>query len=374
MKFTCLKENLVKSLGIVSKAVPIKHSMPVLSNVLIVSKDGRLQIAGTDLDTTITSFVGASIEEEGSVTVPARILSEFISNLSSDQVVISMENDIVHITAGKTKSKINGINSVDYPTLPEVTTSNPLFEISPKEFAEAVSQVGFAVSNDSSRPIFTGIYLNYNEGNLYIAASDGFRLSERILNIESQAESFSLILPAKTLLETARIFSSCGENIKVYLNENENLCIFECEDTVIATRVIDGMYPDYKRIIPSQTSVQAAFMSQDLFEAVKLTHVFSKKDENNTLKLIISPEGYIRVTSSAQETGENHTEFSAEVLGEMEKELEIMFNARFLLDFLSNNKFEKLIFHANDNVTPCLIKPAENTVFLHVMAPMHINN
>lgn len=374
MKFTCLRENLSKSLSVVSKAVPIKHSMPVLSNVLIVTKDGRLQLAGTDLDTTITTYVGASVEEEGSVTVPARLLSEFISNLSSEQITVSMENDVIHINSGKTKSKMNGINAVDYPSLPEIKELTPLLEFSPREFSDAIHQVGFAVSADNSRPVFTGVLLSYVDGKLRLAASDGFRLSERIVDISSDREDFSVILPAKTLLETARIFSSGSDNIKLYLNENENLCIFEGDDIVVATRIIDGTYPDYRRIIPLETTVQAAFLAEDLLEAVKLTHVFSKKDENNTLKMIISPEGFIKITSSAQETGENHTEISAEIEGLLEKELEIMFNARFLLDFLSNSKFEKLIFHATDNVSPCLIKPADNALFLHVMAPMHINN
>lgn len=373
MKFTCLKDNLAQSLSIVSKAVPLRHSLPILTNVLIVAKDGRLLLAGTNLDTVITTYVGASIDEEGSITVPAKLLSEFISHLSSESVVFTLKNDILHLKAGKNKSKFNGASASDFPDLPQITEKLSHLELPPREFCNAISQVGFAVAVDDTRPVFSGILLNYSSGKLVIVGSDGFRLSEKILDVKSKMDDFSVVLPAKTLLEVARIFGSCEENIKVYLNDNENLCLFECEDTLVVSRIIDGSYPDYKRIIPVDTKVTTSFLANELLEAVKLTNVFAK-DANNTLKMSVDPSGRIKVSSSSQETGGNNSEIPAEIIGTLDSPFEIVFNSRYLLEFLTNNKFEKLVFHASESITPCLIKPDEDGTFLHVMAPMHVND
>jgi DNA polymerase III subunit beta len=372
MKFTCLKENLSKSLSIVSKAIPLKHSMPILTNVLLTTKDGRLKIAGTNTDTYITTYVGASVEEEGSITVPARLLSEFVSNLSGETVTAHIDNDIFHVISGKTKSKFNGMNADEYPDIPLLQDDLPYIELDPKEFAHALSQVGFAVAVDTSRPVFSGVYINYADSQLTVVGSDGFRLSERVLTVEGNAPDFSVIIPARNLLEISRIFSSYPDKIKMHLNESENLCMFSGEDMLVAVRVIDGAYPDYRRIIPASSKITATFLAPELLEAVKLTHVFAK-DSDNILRMVIDPQGTIKIMSSSQETGENHTEIAATIVAELTEPFEIVFNARYMLEFLTNSKFESLIFHANEKTTPCMIKPSEGKDFLHVMAPMHLN-
>lgn len=373
MKITCLKENLSRGLSTVSKAIPIRHSLPILTNVLITTENGRLKLSGTNLDTAITVYVGASIEEDGSITVPAKLLSEFISHLSSDTLDINLKNNILHITAGSTKSKFNGMSSDSFPDLPEVVKGLSYIEIDPKVFSSAVGQVGFSVSVDETRPVFSGILLRSNGGKLTIVGSDGFRLSEKTIDVKGKGSDFSIILPARTLLEVSRILNSCDEKIKMYLNESENLCLFECEDVLVASRIIDGTYPDYKKIIPVDTVIETSFSSSELLEAAKLTNVFAK-DADNALKMTIDPKGFIRISASSQETGENHTEIQATIKGSMKNPFEIVFNARYFLDLLSNNKFDTLIFYATDKISPCLIRPLEEDNFLHVMAPMQIND
>ncbi len=370
MKFTCRKDNLLKSLSIVSKAIPIKHSFPILTNVLLVAKDGRLSLSGTNLDTAIITYVGADIEEEGTFTVPARELAEFISHIvSSETLTMSLTKDTLHITSGATKSKFNGITAQDYPELPALDESLACIELSPKDFSSAISQVGFSVALDDSRPVFSGILVKYEANKLYFVASDGFRLTEKILDVESEIDDFTVILPAKTLMEVARIFGSCDEKVKIFLSQDKNLCLFQCEDILVSSRVIDGAYPDYRRIIPKETKINATFDSAKLHEAVKLTNVFTK-NSSNSLRLLFDPSGVLKVYSTSEEVGENNTEIVAEIEGDS---LEIMFNSKYMLDFLSNNKFQTLQFGANDNGSPCVIRPVDDVTFLHVMAPMQSN-
>lgn len=368
MIFTCLQENLEKGLGIVSKAVPAKSSLPILSNVLISTENGRLKLAASNLETTISTYVGASIDKEGTITIPAKILKEFISNLSQSTLTGHLTNETLNLSSEKTKSKFNGTSSADYPELPVLPKDAKYLELNPQIFSSAILSVAFAASNDDSRPVFTGVLLSYKDGKLTIAASDGFRLSEHTIPASGTLEEVSTIIPAKTLMEIARIFGGAIEPVKFALNENENLAVFECEDTLVATRILDGQYPDYKRIIPTTSSVSAEFFTQELLEAVRLTNVFSK-EQNNVIRLKIDPEGKIHVISSAQETGENQSQVNAEVEG---SKLDMAFNSKYLLDFLTNAKGEKITLKANTATSPCIFKPTAEENFVHIVMPMQI--
>jgi DNA polymerase-3 subunit beta len=216
--------------------------------------------------------------------------------------------------------------------------------------------------------VFTGVLLKYAANNLTIASTDGFRLSEKLINVPGPETEFTTILPSKTLLEVARIFSNATEPIKFLLNENENLALFKAEDTFVTTRVLDGQYPDYKRIIPSETSVKVVFPADEFIEAVKLTNIFAKEG-NSAVKIRIDPEIGIKVTSLAGESGEHESLIPAEVEGSL---VELAFSSKYLLDFLNNVKTEKIIFLANSNTTPCILKSEMHADFLHIIMPMQV--
>lgn len=366
MKFTCLQENLSKGLGIVSKAVPIKTPLPILANILISAKKGRLQLSATNLDTTITTCVGASIEEDGIITVPAKILKNFITHLPPCTLSAWVEKDIFCVSAGKAQAKINGVNAHDFPELPTFSGKDYL-EISADEFVSAIGLVAFAAAGDDSRPIFSGLLLNYSSSDnmLTAAASDGFRLSEHVLRAKSSLQDFSVVLPAKTLLEIARIFSGVA-TIKIALNEDDNLVLFEGEDTMAATRVLEGQFPDYKRIIPTESSLKAEFSVSELLEAVRLANVFSDT-ESNAVRLIFDPAGFITLSSATQETGEHSSSIDAVIEGNA---LEMSFNAKYLLDFLSNAKLDRIAFETKSGTSPGLLKGIEKEDFIHIVMPM----
>jgi DNA polymerase-3 subunit beta len=368
MKFSCLQENLSKGLQTVMHAVPAKSSLPILSNVLISTDNGRLKLASTNLETAISTFVGASVDEEGSTTIPARLLKDFIANLPPGTINAQVKDEILTISSKNTKSKFNGSSAHDFPELPTFPKKVKGLELDPTILNEAMSLVAFASGTDSSRPIFTGISFTYSKNKLTLAATDGFRLSEKIITIKSDAEDFSVVLPAKTLSEVAKIFSSSSEPIQFALNPSENLALFKSEDTLIATRILDGQYPDYKKIIPTEHVVKADFNTMDFFEAVRLTDIFAKEG-NNTIKVRFDPEGKIKITSLSEETGQHESIFPAEIEGEL---VEIAFNSKYLLDFLTNIKSEKIEFLSNGNVSPCLFGPDKQKDFLHIIMPMQI--
>ncbi len=368
MKISCLQENLSKGLQTVSHAVATKAPMPVLGNILMATDDGRLKLAATNLETTIVTYVGCAIQEEGGVTVPARLVKEFVTNLPAGTINLVTENDTLHIKSDKTKSKFNGINIEEFPELPTITFDDNYVELDPKIFSLTVSLVAFAAGNDDSRPIFTGVYIKLEEGKLTIVSTDGFRLSEKVISSQGNAQNFSAVVPAKTLLEISKIYSGAEQNVKMRINDTGNMVLFHADDTYISSIILDGQYPDYKRIIPKETVLSAIFTSQDFIEAVKLTNIFAK-EANNTIKIRFDPEGKIKINTLSEESGEHESEILAEVDGEL---MEIAVNAKYLLDFLNNVKSEKISVRTSGNVSPCVFESKDHPEFIHIIMPLQI--
>ena len=370
MKFTCLQENLTQALNKVYRAVPTKSELPILSNILISAADDRITLSATNLSTTITTNIGASIDKEGSITIPAKMFRDFVSNLGSTTIEAVLKDDILHVSSESTKSKFNGVPSDDFPDLPEEKKNLETIKIDPQKFYKAVSNVAFCASIDDSRPVFTGILVNFDGKKIILAASDGFRLAEAKMDVESKGSPFKIIIPAKTLIDVSKVFSDIDKPIKFTLDQNENLAMFSQEDTLIATRIIDGDYPDYTKIIPDKTSTNLNFTSQEFMEAVKLTDIFAKNDSAVIMK--IDPDGFIELSASAQEAGEHLSKKKAEI-GNAEK-VQVGFNSKFLLDFLNNIKHEKISIMTNGSSSPCLFKPTqEDEDYIHIIMPMQIN-
>jgi DNA polymerase III subunit beta len=369
MQFTCLQENLEKGLTTVSKAVSARSPLPILANVLIVTEDGRLKLTASNTETSITCYVGASVDADGSITLPAKILGEFVSHLSPTNIDFKLDGAIMHVKAGKTKSKFNGVASSSYPELPEITGSSSVITLDPQVFSDALSHVAFSAALDDTRPILSGILLDYKKGVLTVVSADGFRLSEKVLKVESDLDSFSVVIPAKTLIEVGRIFSKAGEPIKFVISESNNMALFESDEVTVSTRILEGSFPDYKKLIPSDTVLSAEFGVEELLEAVKLTNVFAKNKEgsHSPITVLFSPEGHLKVTSISQETGENHSEIEAEVTGD---ELSVVFNSRFLLDLLNNIKSDRLVFSTNGELTPGIVRAAGDSDFVHLIMPI----
>ena len=371
MKFSSLQENLAEGLQIVSRAVPTKGPLPVLSNILISTEGGRIKLAATDLATTVTTYIGASVEKKGAITVPAKLLKDFITNLSPGTINVHLDDDIFHVTCNNSKSKFNSINAEDFPELPETAIDDPLVELDPKIFQEIINLVAFASGRDDSRPILAGVYISHQGDTTTIASMDGYRLSEKTLKLKGVKKDFTAVIPTKTLLEVARIFSKTEETIKFTLSENENQAMFSANDTLVSTRLLDGQYPPYQQVIPQNTTLEATFNTQEFMEAVRLTSVFVTSGETkNAIKLVMDPdEEVIRVISLAEETGEHESRIPAEINGDL---TEIAFNVKYLLDMLNNVKGEKMTLRTNGTTSPCIFESDSQKDYIHIIMPIQI--
>lgn len=371
MKFSSLQENLLVGLSTVSRAVPVKGPLPVLHNVYISTEEGRVKLAATDMATTIMTYVGASIETKGATTVPAKMLKDFVNNLTPGQLEIQLIEDIFHIKSPMSTSKFNSIHADDFPELPEAILEDHLLEIEASTFVDTVNSVAFASGTDSSRPVFTGTLLKYSEGILTIASTDGYRLSEKKLPIEAQQEEFSAVIPTKTMLEVARIYAKSTEPIKFSISEGDNQVIFLSGDTYVSTRIIDGEYPPYEQIIPKESVLTATFSSEDFLNAIRLTSVFATAgDGGGAIKLVFDPEEqHIKVLSLGEETGEHESIVPAKIEGDL---TEIAFQVKYLLDYLNNIKGSETRVESNGTVSPCVFKTKEHEGLIHIIMPVQI--
>jgi len=370
MIFECLQEYISKGLSIVNRAIPVKGSLPVLSNVLINAQNGKVKLVATNLETVITFSFGASVTEEGSITVPAKMFYEFISNLEPGKILINATNTTLNLTSfPKSKAKFNGMASIEFPEIPALDAEViEKFEISPKILNSLVSHTFFSSSSDVTRPALTGTLINIENGVMSFVTTDGFRLSEKLHNLESSDSKFKILVPTKTLQDVSKIFGNLDEPITLTHKNSDNMIFFTNSDTEIATRLIGSDFPDYKRILPKEKSFSAEFKTSDLLNAVKLTNVFYK-DSSSPIKIEFTNEGIARVYSSSEDTGENVSEFEAQVEG---SEIKLAFSTKYLLDFLNNLKFENLRIESNGGTTPVVFKSPEVGDFIHLIVPMKI--
>lgn len=352
------------------KAVPHKANLPILSNIYILAQDGRVRLSATNLDTSVTTYVGASIEKEGSITVPAKILRDFVSNLPEGVITLTLTGNLLHVEAEQNVARLNTVTADEYPEIPVMGNDAEVLEINSDLFADAVKSVVFSASTDDTRPIFSGVYLSFIDGLLSVVASDGFRLSEKMLTLDTSfAQTFSVVIPAKTLIDVARMIAS-EEPTQIALDERANLVLFSNQDTTIATRILEGQFPDYKRIIPAEHNLEAEIAYEDLLEATRLADVFAQQvDSSVTIKF--DPEGLVHISSSSPEFGTHTSTFEASVEGD---ELEIVLNSKYILEFLSNAATEKIIFRTQNTLSPCVFKPLENDGYLHIIMPRQNNN
>ncbi len=366
MRFSCLSENLAEGLSIVSKAVSTKGSLPVLSHVLLQTEEGKVKLAATDLETGVVTWVGAKIKDEGAITVPARLLSELLTNLPPGKIEVETEKQILTLQAPQATSRLNGLAAEEFPPLPQAD-GKAMFSLDPESFPAAVSQVVFASASDESRPILTGVLIKGSGKELSLVGVDGFRLAEKKIELEEDlAEDFSMVIPSRTLAEVGRLAGHQKEPVKVVLLSEENQVLFELEGSRVSSRLLEGQFPDYKKIIPPSFSTQAKLDTEEFLKAVRLAAVFAR-DSASIVKLHLGEEGPLTLSANTAEVGENKTKVEAKIEGQA---LEIAFNSKYLTDVLSNLQSEEVVFEASGSLNPGVFKPAESPNYLHLIMPV----
>jgi len=375
MFVSVLQEQLARGLSIVSKAVDSRPTLPVLANVLLSTEDARLKLAATNLELTIVSYIGARVNQPGEITLPAKTFVELVSNLSPESVNLQLDSatQSVRVVCGATRSDIKGISASEFPPIPE--EMEPDVMIPGRVLRDMINQTAFAAAKDDNRPILTGLYTQFDGNMLTMAAADGYRLAVRTAAIEQHFEkSRDIVIPARSMLEVARIIGDDEEPVGVTLPGKRDLVMFYIKNTVVASQILEGKFPDFSTIIPRSYSTSMVVYTDDLLRACKRAEIFAR-DSNNSARVYVRPPsnvsepGEVTVIGKSAERGDNEGMVDASVEGEP---LEANFNIRYLIDALAVIQDERVVLQSNGASHPGVMRPDGTDNFIYVLMPMAV--
>jgi len=364
MKAVCTKKNLNKGLQTTSRIIGSGNTLPILNNILFKTDEGRLKLSSTNLEMAINTWVGGKIEEEGEITVPARLVNEYINNLLTEKVTISSKNQSLSIESEKAKTNINGLPPEDFPLIPKVTET-VYAKADAQEFQHAIREVAFAAAYSETQPEISGILFIFEDKILTMAATDRYRLAEgKVKLTEGVGELKQVIVPARAVVELNRILESGV--VEIFLSEGQ-FCA-KTADTELVSRLIEGQYPDYKQIIPKSFSTEAAVNKEEFIQSLKAASVLA--GDNNNVELLFNPQTkLVTIKSQSAQSGESEINLDGEFIGEKNS---IIFNYRYLLECLNNLGDEKVIFKIINSSSPAEIVPAERDDYLYIVMPIKI--
>lgn len=361
MKLQVTQENLSRALNNVSRVANTRGTLPILSNVLLKTIDNRLSIAATNLDIAITHFIGSKVTEEGSITVPAKLMQDFVSSLPSSIIDLRLEDYKLHIKTEKYKSVINGVSAEDYPIMPAIT-SGKTWSISAKLIKSGLQQVVMAASNDEARPVLTGVYLHSHEGELFMVATDSYRLAEK--RLMKTNEDIDLLIPATALSDLLRILGEFEGEVEV--THDDQQVLFKVGDIELVTRLIEGKYPDYRKLIPAKFESSAKIKRSDLTNITKVSSLFARESAGS-ITIHLDPESsQVNIRSVASQLGENTSSATAEVTNEGN----ITLNSRYILDALHALAGDEVTFSFNGKLEPTVLADPKSDDYLHVIMPL----
>lgn len=365
MKIKVAQEKLSKALNNVSKIAIGKVTLPILNNVLIRVDHKKVSLITTNLDMAIIDFLPVISSEDGVVTVPARLLAEFVSNLpKGEKVEISSDDTKVTISSGKYSSTINGAIADDFPELPEIDEKKAvIYKIGIDEFKLGVNEVIIASSNDLTRPALTGVFFNTYNNKLAIAATDGYRLAEKQL-IDGVKSEVKAIVPASSLQEVLRSISDDAEEVEVSFNDD--LVRFRIGEIEIISKLIDASFPDYQKLIPKNNDIEVSLDREELIRVTKLAALFSKSVGGSIVCEAKTPDTF-SVKSIANEYGENDSKITTDI----NKDGKVNLNSRFLLDALNALEEPSVKMTFSDRISPIVLKNKKSNNYTHIIMPLN---
>ena len=362
MKIEVKQENLSKALSAVSRVASARGQMPILADVLLKIEDGQLLVAATNLEVSITEKISVKVDEEGLLAVPARLITEFVGNLPHVPVTIENEDQKVNISAAGFSSTINGGDAEEFPALPEINSEEDL--VIPSDiFRESVSIIAPVASSDITRPILTGVYLHTSDGELIMAATDGYRLAEnKILKTKVDVDA---IIPASTLNEVSRLITDNDKEVIIKINDEQ--VSFQIGDVNLISRLIDGKFINYQQLIPDKTDFSVSANRNDLIRAVKVAGIFAGT-ATGSVSLKTNPKNQtVSIAALASELGENNSEVEAEISGDQDGSVTL--NSKFLLDALNFISGEKVRIQFSGKLAPILLT-GDNDTYNHIIMPV----
>ncbi len=375
MKLSCLQENLSKGLSIISRAVPTRTTLPVTNNVLLSTEESRLKLVATNLKIAITCWIGAKVEEEGQITVPARLLTDFINSLPNDKVDISLNpnSKAVEVRCARSQSHVNGIDAGEFPPIPTIG-DGAVAKIKAEDLREGINRVGFAAATEDTRLVLTGVYFLAEGSDLTMAAADGFRLAVyKTTLVEPLPDKIEIIIPAVTFAELSRLLAEQEDPVEMQVASNLNQILFRFKNVEMLSQVIPGTFPKYSQLIPQSWTSRTVISIPDFLRATKAASIFAR-DGSGIVRLHSLPggdikAGSVKVSARAEEIGDHETEFDAIIAGD---EAKIAFNGKYLTDVLGVLKEGQVALETSSPTSAAVLRPVGSDNYLHVIMPMFV--
>ncbi len=374
MRLSCLQENLARGLSVVGRAVASRSTLPITQNVLLSTEQSMLKISATDLNMAMTTWIGAQVEEEGAITVPARLLSDFVNSLPPERIDMEATSQPIglNVKCVSFESNISGSPADDFPPIPAVE-GGLAAKIEPDVLREAISRVSFAAATEDSRPVLTGVKTEISGDDFKFAAADGFRLAVYSGKLaEPPSEDIEFLIPARVLNEISRLLGIQQKSVEFMVTPSSNQALFRVEDVEIVSSLIAGNFPNYNQLIPQSHTTRVVLNSDDFLRATRTAAIFAR-DGSGIIRLQMGAgeedaPGHLTVSSRAEEVGDNEGQLGAKVEGEDAK---IAFNSKYLTDVLDVLSGD-VAMEVSSPSSPGVLKPVEGDDYVHVVMPMFV--
>jgi DNA polymerase-3 subunit beta len=373
MQLNCLQENLSHGLGVVQRAVATRTTLPITQHVLLATDGGRLKLSATNLEIAISTWIGAEIKDEGAITVPARLLTDFVNSLSKQTISVQTTSPAkgIEVKGDRVDATINGADAAEFPPIPSVSDGIAT-RVDAKTIRVAIHQVVLAAAAEDSRPVLTGVNVELEGTALTLAAADGFRLAVHKTEVlDAVPEKLSVIVPARTLQEVERLIEG-DEPIDIVVTPQKSQVLFRLQNVEIVSQLIQGTFPNYSQLVPQEHTTRAIVDLGELQRATRTASIFAK-DGSGIIRIQMAPgasgAGTVTISSRAEELGDNTGEIEAVVEGDEGK---IAFNSRYLSDVLAVLGKDKVAMEMTTSSSPGVIKPVDSDNYIHVVMPMFV--
>ncbi|MCH7744554.1 MAG: DNA polymerase III subunit beta [Chloroflexi bacterium] len=375
MRLSCLQENLSRGLSVVGRAVATRTTLPITQNILLSTDQSRLKLAATNLEIAISTWIGAQIEEEGSITIPARLLTDFVGSLPSERIDISSMSQPkgLSLNCARFQANINGTDAEDFPPIPTVE-SGVIGKFDPKVLKDAITHVAFAAATEDSRPVLTGIKVEITGQSFTFAAADGFRLAvyDGML-AEPMEEDVSFIIPGKAFQEINRLIGNQEALVEFTVTPSKSQALFRLDNIEIVSQLIQGTFPNYSQLIPESYGTRIVVDLEDFSRATKSAAIFAR-DGSGIVRLQVmeasnGSTGRLKISSRAEEMGDNEGEIDGTIEGD---EAKIAFNSKYLTEVLDVLGKGEVALETTTPSSPGVLRPLGKEGYVHVVMPMFV--
>src|SRR5713226_481894 len=378
VKITCKQQDLSRGLSAVSHAVSSRSTLPILANILVATDHGRLKLSATNLEIGINCWVDGQVHEEGTTTVPAKLLTDFVNSLPQASVDITVTEgaNTMSIKSLRSSANIKGMDASEFPLIPSAEGGEEPVLLDAALLKEMFEEVAFAAADDDSRPVFTGVLVQVGDEKITFAAADAFRLAVRVASLPGDDHPRGdILIPARTLTELGRILPAEGP-VEMIVTPNRSQVLFHTSQLDLVSRLIEGSFPNYRQIIPKEHTTRAVVETKVFAGVVKSAALFAR-DSSNITRIKVNPggsdglePGAVTVEATAEDLGDNVGTINAAVDG---PELQIIFNVKYLADVLAVIDTPEVALEVTSATRPGVIRPVGSADYTYVIMPMHIN-